>query len=60
MIKSNPILSMHDVHGVQLLFESRLNFSHLNKHKVCHGFKDGTSSMCDCDSATETALHSLL
>ena len=59
-MKSNSILSVHDVHGVKLLFRLRLNFSHLNEHKVQHGFKDGTNCMCDCGSATETTLHFLL
>ena len=59
-IKSNSIFSVHDVYGVKLLSRLRLNFSHLNEHKVRHGFKDGTNCMCDCDSATETTLHFLL
>ena len=59
-IKSNSIFSVHDVYGVKLLSRLRLNFSHLNEHKVRHSFKDGTNCMCDCGSATETTLHFLL
>ena len=59
-IKSSSIFSVHDVYGVKLLSRLRLNFSHLNEHKVRHGFKDGTNCMCDCGSATETTLHFLL
>ena len=46
-IKSNSIFSAHDVYGVKLLSRLRLNFRHLNVHKVWHGFKDGTNCMCD-------------
>ena len=49
-----------NVYGVKLPSRLRLNFSHLNKRKVRHGFKDGTNCMCDCGSATETTLHFLL
>ena len=59
-IKSSSIFSVHDVYGVKLLSRLRLDFSHLNEHKVRHGFKDGTNCMCDCGSATETTLHFLL
>ena len=59
-IKSNSIFSDHGVYGAKLLSRSRFNFSHLNEHKVRHGFEDGTNCMCDCGSATETTLHFLL
>ena len=45
------------MHGVKLLSRLRLNSSHLNEHKVRHGFKDATNCMCDSGSATETTLH---
>ena len=50
------------MYAIKLLSRLRLNFSHLNKHKARHGFKDGTNSMCECDCglATETTLHFLL
>ena len=48
------------MYGVKLLSRLRLDFSHLNEHKVRHGFKDGTNCMCDCGSAIETTLHFLL
>ena len=59
-IKSNSTFSDHGVYGAKLLSRSRFNFSHLNEHKVRHGFEDGTNCMCDCGSATETTLHFLL
>ena len=59
-IKSNSVFSVRDVYGVKPLFRLRVHFSHLNAHKVCHGFKDRTNSVCDCGSATETTLHFLL
>ena len=46
--------------NVKLLSRLRFNFNHLNKHKVCHGFKEGTNCMCDCGSVTKTTLHFLL
>ena len=49
-----------NVYGVKPLSRLRLNFSHLNKCKVRHSFKDGTNCLCDCGSATGTTLHFLL
>ena len=43
---------MHDVYGVKRFSRLRVKFSHLNEHKVRHNFKDGTTFMYDCDSAT--------
>ena len=57
-IKSNSIFPVHDVYGVKFLSRLTLNFSYLNEHKVQHDFKD--RCMCNCGSATETALHVLL
>ena len=50
---------MHDVYGVKFLSRLRLNFSYLNEHKFRKGFKDRTTCMRDCGSATETTLHFL-
>ena len=58
-IKSNSIFSVHNVYVVKLLSRLRLNFSHLNEHKVWHGFENGTNCMCDCGSATETTLNNI-
>ena len=38
-IKSDSIFSVHDAYRVKLLSRLRLNSSHLNEHKVRHGFK---------------------
>ena len=59
-INTNSISSVHDVYGVKLLSRLRLNFSHINEHKVRHGFKDGTNCTCDYGSAKEKTLHFLL
>ena len=45
-IKSNSILSVHNVYGVKLLSRLKLNFSHLNKHKIGHGFRYWTAYPC--------------
>ena len=55
--KSNSAFSVHDVYGVKLLSRWRLSFSHLNEHKVRHGFKDGTNCMHHCGLATEATLY---
>ena len=59
-IKLKSIFSVHHVQGVKFCSRLRLNFSHLNKHKFRHVFKDGTNCMCNCVSVTETTLHFLL
>ena len=38
----------------------RLDFCHLNEHKVCHTFKGRPNPTPDCSSATETTVQSLL
>ena len=58
--KSNSIFSVHNVYEVKLLSRLRPNFSHLNKRKVIHSFKDGTNFMCDCGWALETTLQFFL
>ena len=47
-IKLNSIFSVYDMYGVKILSRWRLNFSHLNEHKVQHGFNNGINCMCDC------------
>ena len=47
--KSKISFSVHDV--VKLLSRLRPKFSHLNEHKIRHGFKDGPNCMCGCGSA---------
>ena len=59
-IKPNSVFSVHDVYGVKPLSRLRLNFSHLSEHKARHGFKDGTTSICNCGLATEITLQFLL
>ena len=38
----------------------RLKFTHLNKHKLCHNFKDTVFAMCDYGTETETTGHFFL
>ena len=52
--------AIHDPAGVKLLSRLWLKFSHLNKHKFRHNFKDAPSPMCDCGSETETTDHFFL
>ena len=48
--KSNErlLFSIHDPEGVQLLSRLGLNFSHLNKHKFRHSFKECVRARCGC------------
>ena len=38
--KENSVFAIHDTKGLKLLASLRLNFNHLNEHKIRHGFKD--------------------
>ena len=61
-IKSNEwlLFFIHDPQGVKLLCWLRLNFSHLNKHKFRHNFKECVSPMCDCGLEIESTQHFFL
>ena len=58
-IKLNSFFSVHNVYGVELLSQFRLNFSHLNEHKVCMVLKIELN-LGAIVIATETILHFLL
>ena len=58
--KINSIYVIHDISGLKLLTHLRLNFSHLNKHKFLHNFKDSINPMCSCAFEPETTDHYLL
>ena len=58
--KINSIYVIHDISGLKLLTRLRLNFSHLNKHKFLHNFKDSINPMCSCAFEPETTDHYLL
>ena len=45
---------------MKLLSHLRLNFSHLNGHKLRHNFNDTVDPMCTCGLEPETTLHYLL
>ena len=54
------LFSIHGLVGVKLLTKLRLQFSHFNKHKFGHNFKDCVSLMCDSGAKTETTSHFFL
>ena len=58
--KSIKYIAIHNPIDINLLSMLRLKFSHLNKHKFCHNFKDATIPMCDCGSETQTTDQLLL
>ena len=59
-LQERSLFSTHDPTGVKLLTRLRLKFSHLNKHKFRHNFKDIVVAMCDCGTETETTEHFFL
>ena len=58
-IRSNEqsLFSIHDPQGAKLLSRLRLNFSHLNKHKFRHNFKECVSLKCGCGLEIEATQH---
>ena len=54
------LFPIHDPVGVKLRTKLRLQFSHLNEHKIRHNFKDCVSPMCDRGAETETTCHFFL
>ena len=61
-IESNErsLFSIHDPQSVKLLSRLTLNFSHLNKHKFRHNFKECVSPMCGCGLEIESTQHFFL
>ena len=45
--KKDSVFEIHDTKVLKLLTRLRLNFSHLNKHKYRHGFKDTVNPICN-------------
>ena len=58
--KENPLFSVYGPLDVKLFTSLRLQFSHLNKHKFRHGFKDKINSLCACRAEVETTEYFLL
>ena len=58
--EENSLFNGHNPTGVKYLNRLRLNFSHLNEHKVHHNFRDTVSPLCCCNTETETTSHYLL
>ena len=46
--RENSIFAIHDINGLKLLTRLRLNFSHLNEHKLQHNFNDIINPRCLC------------
>ena len=59
-LEHKSLFAIHDSAGAKLLSRLRLKFSHLNKHKFRHYFKDPLSPISDCDSKTDTTDHFFL
>ena len=51
------LLSVYNLLGVKLLFHLRLQFSHLDEHKLRHGLGDTINAMSTCGSEVETTEH---
>ena len=58
--KENSVFSIHDTKGIKLLIRLRLNFNHLNEHKLRHCFRDTVDPMCTCGLETKATLQFLL
>ena len=59
-LKQRSLFAIHDPVDSKVLSRLRLKFSHLNKHKFRHNFKDAPSPLYDCGSETETTDHFFL
>ena len=58
--KENSIYAIHGVSALKLIIRLRLNFSHLDKHKLQHNFKDTINPMCSCGFEPKTRNYYLL
>ena len=58
--RENLVVTVHDITSLELLTRLRLNFSHLNEHKLRHNFNYTINPMCSCGKESETTLHYLL
>ena len=54
------IVTVYDPLGVKLLTSVRPQFSHLNIHKLRHGFGDIVSPICECNAEIKDTGHFLL
>ena len=46
--RENSLFCIYDPLDVKLLTRFKLRFSHLNEHKLRHGFSDTINPMCAC------------
>ena len=59
-LQERSLFSIYDPTGFKLVTRLRLKFSHLNKYKFHHNFKDTEVAMCDCGIETEATEHFFL
>ena len=52
--KDNSFFAIHNIKGLKLVTRLRLNFSHLNKQKFRHGFRETVNPMCKPGLETKT------
>ena len=50
---------MSDTLSLKLLTHLQLKFSHLNKHKFIHNFRETSSRMCSSGAGVKTTNHFL-
>ena len=53
----NETFSIYDLLGIKLLNRLRIDFSHLNKHKLRHNFADTLNLLCSRSLETESTAH---
>ena len=58
--EENLLFNVHNPIVVKYLSRLILNFSHLNEHKFHHNFSDTVTTLCFCNTETETTSHYLL
>ena len=58
--KRKLVFYIYDPLGAKLLIRPRIEFSHLNEHKLRHGFSDTINPIPACGTEVETAEHFLL
>ena len=56
----NKTFSIYNPLGIQLLNRLRVDFSHLNEHKLRRNFAYTLNPLCSCSLETETTAHIFL
>ena len=58
--RENSVFAVRDINGLKLLTRLRLNFSHLNEHKLRHNFNGTINPTRSCAKEPEATFHYLL